>query len=162
MCISHLFLVLNSAINILVYCVLSTKFREEACKMWKKITRKYSKTEVLLTLLIWQRGLSVALFSQSFMQPRPFSTHSLPYGVATAVSVGMNEYNLGAKVVWICWKFGIETGKYWNTWNENVVVYMCMCRCHVRSTYCRDPNHTSGCPLGILGFDVAPIIDNSG
>ena len=41
MCFSHLFLVVNSAINILVYCVLSTKFREEAWKMWKKFTRKY-------------------------------------------------------------------------------------------------------------------------
>ena len=61
-----------------------------------------SKTQVLLTFWIWQRGLSVALFSQSFMQPRPFPSHSLPYGVATAVSVGMNEYNLGVKVVWIC------------------------------------------------------------
>ena len=41
MCVSHLLLVVNSSINILVYCVLSTKFREEACKVWSRFRNKY-------------------------------------------------------------------------------------------------------------------------
>ena len=43
-----------------------------------------SSSKIEPTLIIWQRGLSLARFSQEFEQPRSLSKHSLPYGVATS------------------------------------------------------------------------------
>lgn len=40
-CVSNVFLVLNSSINILIYCILSSKFREECRKLSKKLFKDH-------------------------------------------------------------------------------------------------------------------------
>ena len=39
---SHILLILNSSINILIYCVLSSRFREEVRKCLKKMAARFS------------------------------------------------------------------------------------------------------------------------
>jgi hypothetical protein len=52
MCFSHLFLILNSSINILIYSLLSSKFREEVVKLAARLKcwgrRRRSRRQQLL------------------------------------------------------------------------------------------------------------------
>jgi hypothetical protein len=39
-CVSHLFLIINSSINIIIYCALSSKVREECARIAKSCFAK--------------------------------------------------------------------------------------------------------------------------